>query len=267
MSDKLISGRDDITGKDIIPTRDFWPESKWQPPARQGKGMFQKPREARIPPMPNGSKPELVQLPDSWPGITLTEVGAVFDYDKVTRETWIAFGRWAGAMAMRCKLWVSDWIRFGSREDWGYSYSDMATLTGLEIETLRSYASIGWSVPVENRILGPKPSFYAAVAPLPYQLQRTVLERAKAEGLSRNDLRDIAAPYKEAAKLAGLTKGKGGRPAPTSSLADDIEAAVNAVVVPAQPSLEFEGSIAGARAFLAELPEAARVRIVIMALD
>lgn len=269
MTDHNIPGVDDITGKPILGSREIWPEDRWQPPAEKGLGLFQKPNKpARIPPNPNGSKPELIEFPDNWPGITLTEVGAVFDYDKVTRETWVKFGRFVGAMNMRSKLWVADWIRFGSRDDWGFTYNDMKGITGLEVETLRSYASIGWAVPVENRILGPKPSFYAAVAPLPHRMQRAALERAKKEGLSRDDLRLLAKPYKEAAKLAGLSKNKGGRPAAPapSTLADDMEAVAN--LVPAQPlPPEYEGGMQGAKAFLDALPATTRVRIVVLAIE
>lgn len=274
MTDHNIPGVDDITGRPIIPSSAIRTPSQWTPPkhdtfippAERGLGLYQngnKAREARIPARPDGTKPEIVQLPDSWPGVTLTEVGAIFDR-QLDRETWMKFGRWVGAMNMRSKLWVADWVRFGTRDDWGYTYENMADITGLEVETLRSYASIGWSVPVENRILGPKTSFYAAVAPLPYKMQRKVLERVKTEGLSRNDLRRIAKPYKEAAKLAGLNKGNSGRP--SASLGDDMVAA--AAIVPAQfDGLKFEGSMTGARAFLAELPETARVSIIVLSLE
>lgn len=288
MSDKLISGRDDISGREVIPSKDIRPPEKWKPvagsvedwvpPSERGVGMYQtgSPMRQRIPANPDGSKPETVEFPDKWPGVTYTDMGAVFD-PTVTVETWKKFGNWAGTMNRRTKLWIGDWMWFNDAAGFGFTLDDMHEISGLEVETLKSYATIGYQVPIANRILGPKPSVYAAVAPLPPHRQLVYLQQVKADGLSRDMLRKLVEPEKkklrEAQIAAGLRpNGRPPKPAPAPSLADDMERAANVVVVPHNPEpdlfetpQEFEGSIAGARAWLAEWPDTARVKIVLLA--
>lgn len=188
------------------------------------------PQRAVIPPRPDGGQPDIVQFPDNWPGVTFTDAGLVFA-DDVTLETFEKLGNWLGGMNNKTKLWIADWLMYAERREWGHTYDQLMALTGLSYDTLRSYASVGRSVPIQNRIAGSNMSLYAAVASLPGRQQKVVLAKAVKNNWTRDDARE------EVKRLKAETVPDPD-PVDPPSLADDLAlaAAVGENVVRAQQS-------------------------------
>ena len=180
-------------------------------------------RQAVIPPPPDGKRPEIVEFPDNWPGVTFTEVGLVIAED-VDRETFEKVGRWLGSVNNKSKLWIADWLLYTERREWGHTYDELIDITGLSYETLKHYAYVGRNVPIQNRIAGSSISMYAAVAPLPHREQKTLLAKAIGEGWDRDMVRNAAKRVRGGSEAEAVE----------ATFFEDLENAAN--VLPATPN-------------------------------
>lgn len=101
---------------------------------------------------------------------------------------WVGVGRRIGLHANASLWWLGDWLIFG-KAAYRRSYKRGVLLTGLEYKTLRNYAVVARCFGVSRR--RDKLSFHhhAEVCALAREEQDLWLDRAEAEGWTRNELR------------------------------------------------------------------------------
>ena len=101
---------------------------------------------------------------------------------------WVEIGRRVGLHANASLWWLGDWLIFG-RENYRRSYKRGVLLTGLEYKTLRNYAVVARCFGVSRRRDTLSFQHHAEVCALPREEQDLWLDRAEAEGWTRNELR------------------------------------------------------------------------------
>lgn len=86
--------------------------------------------------------------------------------------------------------WVSDLIAYAeTRHEWSDLLDDLMSSTGLARQTLINRASVGRHVDADTRELAPSPAHAEEVASLTPAEQRVWLDKARSEGMSRNEMR------------------------------------------------------------------------------
>ena len=101
---------------------------------------------------------------------------------------WVEIGRRVGLHANASLWWLGDWLIFG-KENYGPCYKRGVLLTGLEYKTLRNYAVVARCFGVSRRRDTLSFQHHAEVCALPREAQDLWLDRAEAEGWTRNELR------------------------------------------------------------------------------
>lgn len=132
-------------------------------------------------------------------GLMLTDPELPFD-------SWQEIGRRLGGGVRWARFAVGDWLIFGQAvysEDDQWAQATEATpaerydlaqrVTGLDIGTLRNYATVCRAVPHANRRLELGISMHQAVAKLPVEEQAEWLDKAIVEGWDRDTLRKAIA--------------------------------------------------------------------------
>lgn len=103
-------------------------------------------------------------------------------------EQWVAIGRRVADRADASLWWLGDWLVFGSRM-YGPRYERGIQLTGLDYQTLRNYAMVARRFELSRRRDTLSFQHHAEVCALPSDQQDRWLDRAEADGWSRNELR------------------------------------------------------------------------------
>src|SRR4051794_7450706 len=103
-------------------------------------------------------------------------------------EAWREFGVKLGAYGNATQWWLGDWLVFG-RMKYGRRYKDAIAATGLDYQTLRNYAMVARRFDASRRRADLTFQHHATVCALTDDEQGRWLERAAAEGWSRNELR------------------------------------------------------------------------------
>ena len=120
-------------------------------------------------------------------GVRSTKTGARFD-PLLPFETWKGLGSRLGLYSHATAWWLGDWLAFG-RMKYGRRYKDAIAATGLDYQTLRNYAVVARRFELSRRRDNLTFQHHAAVCALPDEEQDRWLDRAAAEGWSRNELR------------------------------------------------------------------------------
>ena len=110
--------------------------------------------------------------------------------DWATREDWLDAGRRLGERSERDRWALGDWACHGER-----AYGDLvdaAALIGLGYQTVRNLASVARKIELSRRRDNLSWSHHAAVAALPTEIGDDLLDRAAAEGWSRETMREEA---------------------------------------------------------------------------
>lgn len=107
---------------------------------------------------------------------------------ELTFEQWAEAGRGLQRIGRAWRWWLGDWIRYGERR-WGERYDAAIDLTGLEYGTLANVVYVANHVEFSRRRENLPWSLHHEVAPLPPDEQQAWLDRAEAEGMTRERLR------------------------------------------------------------------------------
>lgn len=130
-----------------------------------------------------GPRVQRFQLSGAMPLRVGMRFGQTLDF----RE-WVEIGRRVGLHANASLWWLGDWLIFG-KENYSRSYKRGVLLTGLEYKTLRNYAVVARCFGVSRRRDTLSFQHHAEVCALPREEQDLWLDRAEAEGWTRNELR------------------------------------------------------------------------------
>jgi hypothetical protein len=126
--------------------------------------------------------------------VTITEVGLT-NIHLDSYDEWAAIGPALGR-ASRSLAWaIGDWLNYGEWR-WGEMYAQAADDTGLSVGRLRNLKWLASQVPYENRIPGLSLSHHEAVAPLPSDEQRKLLQAAVAFSVTRDDMRKVVNEFR-----------------------------------------------------------------------
>ena len=117
----------------------------------------------------------------------LAETGLIVDGDP-TYEEWEDCGEFLKQAEKAVQFWIGDWLNYGERK-WGEMYAQAVEETGYDEGTLRNYKYVAGAIDLSLR--NDKLSFqhHIAVAPLPPEQQKNLLEKAADEGMSYRELR------------------------------------------------------------------------------
>lgn len=126
---------------------------------------------------------------------TLTATSWTPDAD-MTYERWAEMGTLFGRILRASAWWIGDWLRFGETK-WGEKYTQAIENTGLSYEGLRNIVSVCGRVELSRRRDNLSFAHHEVVAALPAQQQEEMLERAEAEGWTRNELRQAIKAERE----------------------------------------------------------------------
>lgn len=116
-----------------------------------------------------------------------TVTGARFD-PLLNFEDWRELGAKLGVYDNATRWWLGDWLVFG-RMKYGRRYKDAVVATGLDYQTLRNYAMVARRFEASRRRADLTFQHHATVCTLTNDDQDIWLDRAAAEGWSRNELR------------------------------------------------------------------------------
>jgi hypothetical protein len=103
-------------------------------------------------------------------------------------EEWKSLGKKVGTHASASAWWIGDWICFG-RAMYGRRYRSALTVTGLDYQTLRNYASVARRFEVSRRRYNLTFQHHAVVRALTDDQQDRWLTLAEKNRWSRNELR------------------------------------------------------------------------------
>jgi hypothetical protein len=103
-------------------------------------------------------------------------------------EDWERTGETLGKIDKGCRWWIGDWLNFGERR-YGETYAQAMEATGLEYNTLSTYAWVCREVESSRRREHLSFSHHLEVAGLDPPEQRVLLEEAEREGWSVHRLR------------------------------------------------------------------------------
>jgi hypothetical protein len=135
-----------------------------------------------------GATTELVALP---PSAKMTRVSLVIP-DDTTYEEWEEIGKQLRHMEGAIQWAVGDWLNFGERK-YGEKYAQAVEITGYVYNALVSQKWVSGRFELTRRRVNLSWSHHVEVARLaPFQ-QDKMLDRAIAEGWTRNELRDQVA--------------------------------------------------------------------------
>jgi hypothetical protein len=101
---------------------------------------------------------------------------------------WKAVGLRLGLYAEATCWWLGDWLAFGQMK-YGRRYKEGVALTGLDYQTLRNYAVVARRFELSRRRDALSFQHHAEVCALLDHEQEQWLDRAAAQGWSRNELR------------------------------------------------------------------------------
>jgi hypothetical protein len=109
-------------------------------------------------------------------------------------EEWEQVGVTLGRIGRARRWWIGDWVNHGERA-YGEKYTLAIDATGYEYQTVANCAYVAKAIEPSRRREGLSWSHHAEVAALEPSEQEAWLDRAQAEGLTRNGLRKaIRAP-------------------------------------------------------------------------
>ncbi|WP_168019648.1 LmbU family transcriptional regulator [Nonomuraea composti] len=108
--------------------------------------------------------------------------------DRTAFEAWREAGLRLARIADSSVWCLGDWLVYG-QDRYSGRYREVVDLVGLDYQTLRNYAWIARRFPLDRRREELSFQHHAEVAALAPELQAQWLERAHAEGWSRNTLR------------------------------------------------------------------------------
>jgi hypothetical protein len=109
-------------------------------------------------------------------------------------EEWEQVGVMLGRIGRARRWWIGDWVNHGERA-YGEKYTLAIDATGYEYQTVANCAYVAKAIEPSRRREGLSWSHHAEVAALEPSEQEAWLDRAQAEGLTRNGLRKaIRAP-------------------------------------------------------------------------
>lgn len=114
--------------------------------------------------------------------------------ESLSFDEWQQVGQTLRLMEGAIQFWIGDWIRYGQAQ-YGEMYSQALEDTDYEIGSLRNMVYVASNVSSRNDNLSFK--HHAAVAPLPPEEQKEMLDRAESEGLSVTELRAIINPKQD----------------------------------------------------------------------
>lgn len=137
-------------------------------------------------------------------GVATSSKAATFD-PLLPYEAWRQFGARVGRYAGAAPWWLGDWLAHG-RFKYGRRYKEAIAVTGLDYQTLPNYASVARRFDPSRRRTNLTFQHLADVCALADDEQDRWLDRAAAEGWSRNELR------------RRIRAGNGGRAAADDSL-------------------------------------------------
>lgn len=162
---------------------------------------------------------------------------------RVTEAEWLQFFNSIRHIGASLQWVLGDWLVYGERT-WGKTYDDLATITGIAVETLYQYAYVARAVEFSIRIEVLTFAHHQLVAALPADQQAAWLRRAAEEGWTVAKLRaelnpsapvdagPLAQPEAKRAFQLLWRAVRDGDPLPASQIAtlrawlDDLEAAI-----------------------------------------
>jgi hypothetical protein len=103
-------------------------------------------------------------------------------------EEWEQVGVTLGRIGRARRWWIGDWVNHGERA-YGEKYTLAIDATGYEYQTVANCAYVAKAIEPSRRREGLSWSHHAEVAALEPADQEAWLDRAQAEGLTRNELR------------------------------------------------------------------------------
>jgi hypothetical protein len=112
--------------------------------------------------------------------------------DRITFDDWFTLGRQIKTVVDASAWWIGDWLYHG-QETYPDRYAQALELLTLEYGTLRNYAYVSGRIDVSRRRDTLSFAHHATVAPFPVPEQERWLDRAEAEGLTRDQLRQAIA--------------------------------------------------------------------------
>jgi hypothetical protein len=119
--------------------------------------------------------------------VEFTEVGLVLD-PALSISSWTDLMAHLGRVEARIPWWIGDALAFG-QHTYGSKYADAVEATGRSLQTLKNYAWVARSVPVENRDPNLPWRLYREVARLDPAQQREWIAQARDETWTADDLR------------------------------------------------------------------------------
>lgn len=102
---------------------------------------------------------------------------------------WAKFGRRLGTIGRGVGWWIGDWLNYGESK-YGEHYKRAAQITGYGVQSLRNMAYVAAHVEISRRRENLSFSHHAEVAALPAGEQEDWLDRAAADELSVQSLRE-----------------------------------------------------------------------------
>jgi hypothetical protein len=120
-------------------------------------------------------------------GATPLRVGMEFD-PVLPFEVWTALGRQLAKHETASCWWLGDWLAYGEYK-YGRRYKRGVAITGLDYQTLRNYAAVARRFVLSRRRDGLSFQHHAELCALADEEQDRWLDRAGAQGWSRNELR------------------------------------------------------------------------------
>lgn len=195
-----------------------------------------------------GSNDEAIQLMlDLEKSGALDEVSLTLTDPDMRYDTWEALGRFLGSLDRRARWYIGDWLvfgeaLFGEAASQGVEatqkerYSEAERVTGLDHGTLLNIRSICAKVAKSRR--RPELGFWihAEVAPLEPAEQIEWLDKAVAEGWTRNQLREAIRESLNPTPPAADPADDGEPGEPGLTLTERIEAAARQILTQAQPT-------------------------------
>ncbi|HST16902.1 MAG TPA: LmbU family transcriptional regulator [Gaiellaceae bacterium] len=138
-----------------------------------------------------------VPVTESDPDASYTRVSLGLS-PELTFERWQAIGRRVAGIAEASTWWLADWAAYGE-SSYGEKYRPAVEATGIGYQTLRNYAWVAGRFDPSRRRDKLSFAHHAEVAALSVAEQDAWLERAEADGWSRNELRDRLRAERESA--------------------------------------------------------------------
>jgi hypothetical protein len=112
----------------------------------------------------------------------LTDTGVVVIQDPSYEET-EACAKWARRCRDSSPFWIAALLELGESK-WGEKYSQLYTVCGYSEKTLRNATYVHRNVPESSRVAGVSFAHHAAVAALPPEEQKPLLEQVRDEDLT-----------------------------------------------------------------------------------